>query len=156
MCIYEYICESHRFKIYIYVHTYTQIHIHIITYKIYNAYIYIYLYIYTYVYVNDICICIHICICKPLLNRGKKTDITTFYCIWSIISSFSNLNRWPSSLGLFYHVPLKRDQGDWDSRLRIKRHFNFQNAIRGTYCMYSESFRSEFQTETKTGLNQSH
>ena len=34
------------------------------------------------------------------------------YCIWSVVSSFSDLNRWSSSLGLFCHVPLKRDQGD--------------------------------------------
>ena len=24
-----------------------------------------------------------------------------------------------SSLGLWYHVPLQRDQGDWDRRLRL-------------------------------------
>jgi len=46
--------------------------------------------------------------------------IFTAYCgIRNVISSFSNLNRWSSSLGLFYYVPLKRDQwdlilGDWD------------------------------------------
>jgi len=34
----------------------------------------------------------------------------------SVISSVSNLNRWSSSLGLFCHVPLKRDQWDWDWR----------------------------------------
>jgi len=28
----------------------------------------------------------------------------------NVISSFSNLNRLSGSLGLFYHVPLKRDQ----------------------------------------------
>jgi len=27
--------------------------------------------------------------------------------------------RWSSSLGLFYHVPLKRDHGDWDWRLGV-------------------------------------
>jgi len=43
----------------------------------------------------------------------------TAYCIWSVISSFSNLIRSSSSLGFFYHVPLKRDQGDWDCRLRL-------------------------------------
>ena len=41
----------------------------------------------------------------------------TAYCIWSIISSISSLNRWSSSQGLFCHVPLKRDQWDWDWRL---------------------------------------
>jgi len=43
----------------------------------------------------------------------------TAYCIWSVISWISNLNRCSSSLGLFYHVPSKRDQGDWDWRLRL-------------------------------------
>jgi len=43
---------------------------------------------------------------------------STAYCIWSVISSISNLNRWSSSLCLFYHVLLKRDQGNWDWRLR--------------------------------------
>jgi len=40
------------------------------------------------------------------------TQITTAYCIWSVISSFSNLNRWFSSPGLLYHVVLKSDPGD--------------------------------------------
>jgi len=37
----------------------------------------------------------------------------------SVASSFSNLNQCSSSLGLFYLVPLKRNQGDWDWRLRL-------------------------------------
>ena len=49
----------------------------------------------------------------PPPNPSNAAD-----CIWSVISSFSNLKRWSSSLGLFYHVPLKRDLGDWDWRLR--------------------------------------
>ena len=48
-----------------------------------------------------------------------REPYVTAYCMWSVISSFSNLNRWSSSLGLFYRVPLKRDQGDWDWRLRF-------------------------------------
>jgi len=44
----------------------------------------------------------------------------TAYCIWSVISSFSILNWWSSSLvGLIYRVLLKRDQGDWDWRLTL-------------------------------------
>ena len=46
-------------------------------------------------------------------------QIYTVYCIWSVISSISNLNRESSSLGLFYHVPLKRDQRDCDWRLGL-------------------------------------
>ena len=37
----------------------------------------------------------------------------------SVISWFSNLNRWSSCLDLFGHVPLKRDQWDWDWKLRL-------------------------------------
>jgi len=54
---------------------------------------------------------------------GLKIQLQTLctaYCIWSVISSFSNLNRRSSSLGLFCHVPLKRDQGDWHQRLWLK------------------------------------
>ena len=43
--------------------------------------------------------------------------IYTAYCIWSVISPISN--PLSSSPGLFYHVPLKRDQGDGDWRLRL-------------------------------------
>jgi len=34
----------------------------------------------------------------------------TAYCMWSVISSIPNLNPCSSSLGLFCHAPLKRDQ----------------------------------------------
>ena len=33
--------------------------------------------------------------------------------------SFSKNNRWTNSLGHFCHVPLKRDQLDWDVRIRL-------------------------------------
>jgi len=52
-------------------------------------------------------------------HRYFAPYVCTAYCIWSVISAFSNLNRWSNSLGLFYHVPLNRDQGDWDWRLRL-------------------------------------
>jgi len=44
---------------------------------------------------------------------------STAHCIGSVISSVSNVNRCSSSLGLFDHVPCKRDQWDWDWRLRL-------------------------------------
>ena len=47
------------------------------------------------------------------------TILCTAYCIWSVISSMSNVNRDSSSLGLFCHGPLKRDQGDWDWTLKL-------------------------------------
>ena len=44
----------------------------------------------------------------------------TAYGIRSVISSLSNLNRYPCSLRFFHHVPLKRDQGDWRLEIEIK------------------------------------
>jgi len=44
---------------------------------------------------------------------------TTAYCIWSIISPISKLNRLSSSLRLFRHVQLKRDELDWEWRMRL-------------------------------------
>jgi len=71
----------------------------------------------------------------------------TAYCIWSVISSFSNLHRWSSPVGIFYHphthththtythhVPLNRDQGDWDWRLRL---YDNPNAIG---CIWKETY----------------
>jgi len=50
----------------------------------------------------------------------------------SVISSFSNLNRRSSSLGLFYNVPVERDQGDWDWRWRLN---DTPNAIGCISCI---------------------
>jgi len=63
----------------------------------------------------------------------SSQSLYTAHCIWSVISSSSNLNRWSSPLGLFYHVPLKKDQGDWDWRLRFN---DIPNAIGCTYHPY--------------------
>jgi len=51
--------------------------------------------------------------------------------MWSVISSFSNLHRWSSP---FNHVPLNRDQGDWDWRLRL---YDTPNAIG---CVLKETY----------------
>ena len=48
---------------------------------------------------------------KLRFSRGYLGFCGTAYCIWSDISLISNLSQWSSSLGLFCHVPLKRDQG---------------------------------------------
>ena len=53
-----------------------------------------------------------------LLSRTYVSFVTG-YCIWSVILPISQLNQCSSSLPLFCHVPLKRDQFDWDSRLRL-------------------------------------
>jgi len=60
----------------------------------------------------------------------------TAYCIWNVKTWFSNFNHWSSSPSLFYHVPLKRDQGDWDSRLRLN---DTPNAIG---CIWHDSLYS--------------
>jgi len=46
---------------------------------------------------------------------NREWDDTTC-CIWSVISSISNLHQRSSSLGLSCHVPLEGDQWDWDWR----------------------------------------
>jgi len=58
----------------------------------------------------------------------------TAYCIWSVIFAFSNLNRWSNSLGLLYHVPLKRHQRDGNWRLRLN---DTPSAIR-CICKYTD------------------
>jgi len=66
---------------------------------------------------------------RSFLNRWRRHQRSapcTAYCIWSVISSISNFNWWSGSLGLFCHVPLKRDQGHWDWKLRLN---NTPNAI---------------------------
>ena len=68
------------------------------------------------------------CLCA---QRSRSWPTNTAYCIWSVISSISNLNRESNSLGLFCHVPLKRDQGDWDWRLSLN---DTPNAIGCTRC----------------------
>ena len=54
---------------------------------------------------------------------------STACCIWSVISSISNLNRLSRSLGLFCHVPLKRNLFDWDGRLRYDAILHIQLAV---------------------------
>jgi len=122
-------------------------------------YIYIYTYIHVHVYINDPSVCLHpnsehiilievslavslvlslsyspACACELVgarLIMLINWHACTAYCIWSIISSISNLIRCSTSLGLFGHVPLKRDQGDWDWRLGLN---DTPNAIG---CMYA-------------------
>jgi len=69
---------------------------------------------------------------KERNTHERERETNTAYCIWIVISSFSNLNRWSNSLRLFYHVPLKRDQGDWDWRLRLN---DTPNTI-GCICLW--------------------
>jgi len=48
----------------------------------------------------------------------------TAHCIWNVIPSFSNLNRWIRSLALFRQVLLKMDPWERDWRLRLKNTLN--------------------------------
>jgi len=63
--------------------------------------------------------------------------MSTAYCIGSVIFPFSNLNWWSSSPGLFSHVPLKRDQGDWDWRLRFNDNPNAIGCTNMGYYVYT-------------------
>ena len=51
--------------------------------------------------------------------EGIGQQVFTFYGSWSVISPISKLNRVSSSLRLFFHVPLKRDQFDWNWRISL-------------------------------------
>jgi len=87
-----------------------------------------------------LCAYVYIFVLNTNMNESRITCICTAYCIWSVVFAFSNLNRWSSSLGLLYHVPLKRDQGDRDWRLRLN---DTPNAIG---CI-------NMPTNTLTGIN---
>jgi len=63
----------------------------------------------------------------------------TACCIWSVISSISNLNRWSSSLGHFCHGPLKRDQWNWDWRLRSEIEIRWHSKWNWLYKTPQES-----------------
>jgi len=84
---------------------YTLIYIYIHIWIYMNIYEYVFVYIY---------ICTH-------THTNTRLCTYTAYCIWNVISSFSNLNRCSIFLGLFCHVPSNRDQRDWDWRLRFER-----------------------------------
>jgi len=75
--------------------------------------------------------------------RRTAPGAGTIYCIWSISTSFSNLNRWSRYPLLFYHVFLKRDQGDWDWRLRLN---DTPNAIGFTTSSSSSGFEDPAQS----------
>jgi len=66
-------------------------------------------------------------------TRNNEYDLYTDYCIWV---SFLHFNRWSSPLGLFSHVLLKRDQGDWDRRLRL----NVTPNATGRTCIYTNEY----------------
>ena len=55
------------------------------------------------------------------------------YCIWSVISQISKLNRFCTSPRLFCHIPLKQDQFDWDWRMV---HIRNMNQVSRTWRVY--------------------
>jgi len=83
-------------------------------------------------------VCVRVCVwCVPFLwvsihgvcvSRIHKIQPIAFG-VWFF--PFSNLNQRSIALGFFRHVPLKRDQGDWDWRLRLN---DTPNAI-GCMCV---------------------
>jgi len=79
---------------------------------------------------------IRLYICARYMSYTYKSYINTAYCIWSVISSFSNFNRESSSLGLFCHVPLKRDQRDSEWRLRLNDTPRVIGCICAKYIQY--------------------
>jgi len=54
----------------------------------------------------------------------------TGYCVWSVIPPISKFNRLSSSQRLFCHIPLRRDQLDWDWW------FRFNNSPIATACIH--------------------
>jgi len=66
---------------------------------------------------------------RNMIEKEKNT--IQAYCIWSVISSIFNLNRCSRSRGHFCHIPLQRDQRDWDWRFRWR---DIPNAI-GCTCV---------------------
>ena len=73
------------------------------------------------------------------LSNIRDMEFEIWYSLLHLerLTSFSNLNRWSSFLGLFYHAPLKRDQDDWDCRLR----FNDSPNVLG--CITTSNPRTE-------------
>jgi len=65
------------------------------------------------------------------------------YCMRRVISSISNLNRWSSSLRLFCHVPLKRDQMGLGLEIKIEWH---SKCNRLYMCMQTWFVMNERQT----------
>ena len=74
-------------------------------------------YIYVCVQYSKRCMCLYCSLGAQRTKRQIHRYVCTAYCISSVVSSSSILNRWSSSPSLFGHVPLKRDQADWDWRL---------------------------------------
>ena len=57
---------------------------------------------------------------STLWNNAHETFLnSTAYCIWSVISPRSKLNRFSSFRRLFCYVPLERDQLEWHSRMSL-------------------------------------
>jgi len=67
--------------------------------------------------------------CEPrciIVNVVYVSTLVTAYCIWSVMSSISNLSRDSSSVNLFCHVPWKRDQETYTVGTLVK-----------SYCIWS-------------------
>jgi len=120
------------------------IHVYIPT-SILHTYKYIYIstsVIYRHIYKPYIPICIQCILVGIYIYHWAYSiyihEITSMIYIQTIAFgvSFLHFNRWSSSLGLFSHVLLKRDQGDWDRRLRL----NVTPNATGRTCIYTNEY----------------
>jgi len=115
-CEHQYVCVDLNVCMYIYIYIYIYIYMYVYSISIrLSMYIHVYMYAYTCIgvctYGDGLSACMHADACI-FIYICMHIYMNTAHCIWRVVSSFSNLNRWSSSPGLFYHVPLKRDQGD--------------------------------------------
>jgi len=94
---------SHFSVLITYIHKFIYLHLPTQELDHIHTHIRVHIYVSTYLY---------------LYNPTPVCWWDTACCIWSVISSISNLHLWSSSLGLFCHIPLKIDQWNWDWRLR--------------------------------------
>jgi len=96
-----------------------------------------YLYMYTlFMNVHPICTRTPYLYMYSLFVSVQPIYTCTPYWIWSVIPPISKLNRRSSFLGLFCHVPLKRDQWNWDCRISAN---DSPNAIGCTKSVQSVS-----------------
>jgi len=85
------------------------IYLHVLILSLYRDYlsVNIYMSINLYMLIQSLC-------------KTMSLHIYTADCIWSLVISWFNLNRWSSSPCHFCHVPLKRDQWERGGRLILE------------------------------------
>ena len=109
---------------YVYIYICIQMYVLRTYIRTWSKFTYVYICIWIWLYVlRTYSYCIWRVISPILQSQVRESHVTvresyvTVYCIWRVISPISSLNQFSSSLGLFCHVPFKRDQLDWDWRI---------------------------------------